>query len=267
MKRFLLLGMVLALAACTSGRGLTPNDLPPTVDIDAVATTLPLTENAPPPGFREAVAFERVDANLRLLPGWRYEVLLSFDGVFSQTTRPTTAEVRAEVQFNQIGSSRRVIVESSGELLRQPEGASYEAVRLGPDAFLVREQVCLGAANGDAETAASLTAGDLIGGVRDAVPTGDRQILHGEDVWKYSFAPQALNLPSVRFAEDTVITRLTGELWVAPAHNAVVRYWLTMDIENARLLSSELPVTGTVVMRYDLYEVGQVPNITVPFGC
>jgi len=40
-----------------------------------------------------------------------------------------------------------------------------------------------------------------------------------------------------------------------------------LSIENARLLSNDLPVTGQLLLQYDLYDIGNVPNITVPFGC
>jgi hypothetical protein len=33
------------------------------------------------------------------------------------------------------------------------------------------------------------------------------------------------------------------------------------------IFDRQLPVTGQVVMRYDLYEIGEAFNITVPFGC
>jgi hypothetical protein len=46
-----------------------------------------------------------------------------------------------------------------------------------------------------------------------------------------------------------------------------MRYYLTMDVENVTLFSSTLPVTGTLTLQYDLYDVGIVPNISVPFGC
>ncbi len=259
--------LLFALAACR-GRGLTPDDLPTVIpSIEEMATSVVLTENAPPPGYRDAVAFGRVDQNLRELEGWRYVMLLEFEGAFSQTNRPTEARAEATVWYNQIGSARRVIVDSSGELLQRPEGEVYEAVQLGPDAFLVRGSNCLSNVEDDAEVAAGITAGDLVGGVRTALPNGQTETINGVQAWAYSFLADDLNLPPVRFAEDTGVTMVSGEMWIAPEYDAVVRYWVTLDIANARLFDNDLPVSGQLRLRFDLYDVGDVPNISVPFGC
>lgn len=259
--------LVMLLAAC-GGRGLTPDDLPTRVpSIDALATSVVLTENAPPPPYNEQISFDRVDSNLRELEGWHYTVLLAFDGAFAQTGRETSAEARAEVWFNQIASARRVVVESSGELLQRPEGDTFEAVQLGPDAFLVQRGVCLSNVEADARTAASLTAGELVGGPRVAVPFGRREVVNGIEAFEYRFEVDALALPAVRFAEDTRITEMNGELWFSAEYGVVVRYWLTLQLENARLLTNDLPVTGQLRLRYDLLDVGTIPNISVPFGC
>ncbi len=263
----LLLTLIGLITGCR-GRGLTPEDLPTLVPpAEVVSTSIALTENAPPPGYRDALTVERVDRNLRELEGWRYEMLLEFDGVFAQTSRPTTAFARATVWYNQIGDARRVVVESSGELLQRPEGEVFEAVRLGPDAFLVRGSNCLGNAEDDARAASAITAGDLVGGARNALPTSQKEIINGEESWRYDFGQGDLILPAVRFADDTRITSMNSEMWVAPEYDAVVRYWVLLSIENARLLSNDLPVTGQLLLQYDLYDIGNVPNITVPFGC
>jgi hypothetical protein len=158
------------------------------------------------------------------------------------------------------------MLETSGELIGQEEDVAYEAVRLGPDAFLVRDNTCLSNAGADAETAANLRAGLLVGGVTSAIPTGRRATLNGEDAWEYGFPPENLNLPSIRLADGGKMTA-SGELWVAPEHNAVVRFYVNLDVENAFIFDRELPVTGQVILRYDLYDIGIAPNITVPFGC
>lgn len=255
------------LAGC-GGRGQRPEDLPTPVDLDAMATALPLTQNAPPtPYNNDVTAFEQIDNRLNELPGWRYVVEMEFTGVFARTPRQTQATARAEVWFNQFASARRVLLNTSGELIGREEDTGYEAVRLGPDAFLVQGNTCLSNAGTDAEIAADLRAGDLVGGVRRAVPAGRRATLNGEDVWLYSFAPEDLVLPSVRLADGGTMTVASSELWIAPARNAVVRFWANIDLENAVLLDRQLPVTGRLILRYDLYDVGTAVNITVPFGC
>ncbi|MEM6530542.1 MAG: hypothetical protein AAF653_19750 [Chloroflexota bacterium] len=263
-----LAALVMVIVAGCRGRGITPDDIPTLIpSIEDYATSEFMTENAPPPGFRDAVAFPQVDENLRELEGWRYVMLLEFEGVFSQTNRPTVARAEATVWYNQLGSARRVLVESSGDLLQRPEGELFEAVSLGPDAFLVRNQNCLANAEEDARTAASIAAGELLGGVRRGLPTGQRAIINNVESWRYDFAVEDMNLPAVRFAEDTTISDLSAELWVAPEFNAVSRYWVTLQLNNGRLLSNDLPVVGELRLRFDLYDVGDIPNISVPFGC
>lgn len=269
--RFLALLCLLALllAACQSQRGQTLDSVPTVASIDTVnlaATAQVMTENAPPPGFRDSVSFPEIDAGLLELPGWRYIVTLEFDGVFARTPRPAQASARAEVWFNQLGSARRVLVETSGEMIGREENAVYEAVRLGPDSFLVRAETCLGNAGADAETAANLRAGLLVGGVQRATPTGRRATLNGAEAWEYAFLPGDLTLPSIRLDAGGSLAA-GGELWVAPQHNAVVRFYVNLEVENAFIFDRQLPVSGQVILRYDLYDVGVAPNITVPFGC
>jgi hypothetical protein len=262
--RLLLLLAVIGLAACTTRRGQQLADIPTLASPESLATAQLLTENAPPPGFDEQVVFPEVDLQLTALEGWRYVVTLEFNGIFARTPRETSATARAEVWYNQLGSARRVIVETAGELIGQQVDNTFEAVRLGPDAFLVRNDVCT--IGDDAETAANLRAGLLVGGVQRAVPSGQKAVLNGEEAWQYSFTVDDLNLPSIRLAEDGTLAA-TGELWVAPAHNAVVRFYLNLDVENAYIFDRQLPVTGQVLVRYDVFDIGQAANITVPFGC
>lgn len=267
--RILLLVLVLyAAAACNTTRGIRPEDLPTQASIESLQTALPLTENAPPSPFnRPQTTFDSIDNHLNELSGWRYVVQLDFDGTFANTPRQTSASARAEVWFNQLGSARRVQLSTTGELIGQEESAGYEAVRLGPDSFLVREGACLTGARGDAQTAADLRAGDLVGGVRSAIPGGRKATINGLEVYLYTFTEADLILPAIRPSSSGRVTLESGELWIAPGANAAVRYYLNLDVENAILFDRQLPVSGSVRMRYDLYEVGTDFNITVPFGC
>lgn len=268
--------LIAILAACNLGGGQSLEDIPTrVVSLEDLATAQMRTENAPPPGFRDSITFPQIDANLSALPNWRYEMLLEFNGVFTGTTRPATASTLANVSYNQLDSARRVVLEASGMLVN-PEGDTpirREGVRLGPDTYLVQENICLGAADGAAAVLADLRAGDLIGGVQRAVPDGVRATINGETVWRYTFGATDLNLPGIRFMQGGRIASFSAELWIAPEHNAVIRFWLTMDIENVVLnlvATSEdgaLPVSGQLILRYDLYDIGVNPNITQPFGC
>ncbi len=254
------------LLASACGQDAEPQPLPTRADPAAVATSLVLTENAPPEGFA-TVSFPRIDANLGNLSGWRAEMIFAFNGVFARTTREAAVQTRATVTYNQIGSARRVIAEIDNDLEAPGDAVRSEGVRLGPDVFLVRDGNCILNAAEDAELLADLSAGDLLGGVQRASSAAEIATINGERVWRYDFTEENLLLPNVGFREDSVILELRRELWVAPEHNAVIRFYVTMEVENVSIFGSTLPVSGTVLLRYDLHEIGSLPNITVPFGC
>jgi hypothetical protein len=258
--------LLLVLTACEGRRGLRPEDLPTPASIESLATAQLLTANPPPPPFdRPQTRFSDIDAGLRELPGWRYTVSLEFRGVYANTTRAVTAESRAEVSFNQLASSLRVQASTSGDLFAAT--GAYEAVQLGPDAFLLRDGVCLDNAENAARVAAGLDAGSLIGGVGRAEPAGQRATINGEDVYGYGFDAGDLRLPSLRLADGGRMTMTSAELWIAPARGVVTRYYVHLEIENAVLLDQPQPVTGTLLVRYDVYDIGTAFNIAIPFGC
>ncbi len=271
----LLVILAILLIAC-QGRGDSLEDLPTrSPSVDAIGTAIVLTENAPPPGFRDPQSFPQIDANLDQLANWRYEVTFAFDGVFSGTPRPAATRTEAQVWFNRIDTSRRVVVQASGIVNGEQTDTPIEreGVRKGPDTFLVQGNTCLGGANGAAAAVADLRAGDLIGGVGHAAPISRLATIHGEEVWRYEFSPADLTIPGIDFVEGGGVTSMTGELWIAPEHNAVIRWWATMEVEDAILPvlsvdpTSAAPVSGQLIIRYDVYEIGIDPNITVPFGC
>jgi hypothetical protein len=262
-----LLCAILLLAACDRGTINDPSQLPTPIDPETAPTEFYLTQNAPPTGF-STVSFPQIDANTNLLSGWHADMRLEFDGAFSSVSRPTSAQTRAEVWFDQLGSARRVRIETTGELIGQEEDQTSEAVRLGPDAFLVRNGVCLTNAGADAASAADLSAGGLIGGVTNAEATARHEVVNGAEAWQYSFTIDDLVLPAIRPAEDgSIIMSDPGEIWVAPQYNAVVRFYVNLYVENAIIFDRQLAVTGQVIIRYDLVDIGVVPNISIPFGC
>lgn len=265
----ILAAVSLLLTACRE-RGKTPDDLPTRIpSFEAVATSTFMTQNAPPPGFRETLAFARIDDNLPTLPNWRYEVLLQFDGVFSRTPRQVSASSKATVWYNQLGQQRRVVLEGAGELFGLASDTLLEGVRLGGDTFLVRDHVCAGQGGEQTAVLADLSAGDLIGGVQNATPDGHRAVINGQDVWRYTFTLDDLTLPQIQTGADSLIVMTGGEMWVAPEHHAVIRFYVNLDVQNIllRLVDSSLPLTGTLILRYDLYDIGIDPNITLPYGC
>ncbi len=259
-----LLVLTLLLVGCDRGQNA---PVPTQASIEGLATQIVLTENAPPPGWDKPIAFPEIDTGLREVSGWRYEVRMNFEGTFARTPRPTTASTYAQVWFNQLGSSRRVVVETTSELGGQLEESSYEAVRLGPDTFLVQDSACLSNADAAAAAAADLRAGTLVGGVAEAKPAARHEVINGQDVWLYDFTLEDLILPQVQPTETGQITVASHELWLAPEYGVIVRFWMQLDVDNVLLFGSTLPVTGHIIIRYDLYDIGVVPNITVPYGC
>lgn len=265
---YIMLPCLLILTACRD-RGL--EELPTPINPSIRGTEIILTENAPPPDFG-SVQFPNIDDHLEMLSGWHYTVDMEFDGVFTQVDRRVSGRVTADVWYNQIASARRVIVKTEGDLLGLEEPEQYEAVQLGPDDFLVERGACLSNAEESAEIATRVNAGSLVGGVNNADAMGQpQQRVNNEDVWRYTLNFDQLNLPQLVLNSESKILAFNGELWVAPEHGAVIRYYMTIDVENAlvftNVLSSALPVTGRLIVRYDLNDVGDLPNITVPFGC
>ncbi|MDX1993355.1 MAG: hypothetical protein SF029_13260 [bacterium] len=267
--------ILLATALLTACQGRATPVIPTRIpSIEQLATSDFLTANAPPEGFREQVIFPAIDANLPSLPNWRYEATLSFNGIFAGTPRPAAGTIRVQVWHNQLGTQRRVVIETSGELFGiETEGTviTREAVRLGPDTFLVENNACTRATEGEPAIAADLLISQVIGGVNRAIPVGVQQVINGEQVWRYDFVQDDLLMPYIRLGGAGRILSLSRELWVAPARNAVIRFWLTMNVENVvifeQLIEGNPPVSGELVLRYDLYSIGTDPNITQPFGC
>ncbi len=269
-KLLILLFLILSLSACR-GRGQTPDDIVTRIpSIEVLATTDYLTSIAPPVGMRDAVRFPLVDDNLVFVSNWRAEASFRFNGVFSRTPRTVDAETTMTVWYNRLGNRRRVQLQGGGELFGEEETPNREAVRIGGNTYLVIDNVCLGDARGDAATLADLPIGEVIGGVTQATPAGEKRVLHSEDVWRYDFAPEAVRLPLVELGESGAITAIEGELWVSQVEEPViVRYYVNIDVDNVtlRLFETSLPVTGTLQIRYDVYDIGVDPNITTPNGC
>ncbi len=257
-----LLSALFLLSGCN--RGQTIGDIPTPASVEGLATAQVLTAVAPPEGFRNSVSFPEVDANLQQLQGGRYMVTLEFNGVFTSTPRTTSATATAEVWFNQAGT-RRVVVNIAGELLGETD-SNFEGVRLGTDSFLVQNNACL-SGGPDAVTAAGLRAGTLVGGANAAIPAGEKATLNGQEAYKYNFTSADLNQPSIKLSDGGTVEATGGELWVAPALNAVIRFYVNLNVTNAIIFDRALPVDGQVIVRYDLYDVGQTTNIAIPNGC
>jgi hypothetical protein len=269
-KRFLWLGAILMLSLLGACRRENIVTLPTPITADTAATHIFLTREAPPKGF-DTVSFASLDANLNTLDGWRYEMSFEFEGVFARTTRLTSATTTAQVQANNLFSARRVTASIDNDLQAETAPTQLEAVKLGEDAFLLRDGVCNTPASdtpsNEARLASELGVGVLLGGLSSAPVAYKRATLNSEAVWLYTVTSDALVLPNVGKTAESVITLTSGELWVSPSRNVVVRFYATLDVQNVTIFGGTLPVTGILQLRYDLYDVGILPNIGVPFGC
>ncbi len=264
--RFFIIGLLviaLGLAACREREVIVV--LPTQIDIDAAATAAVLTREAPPSGF-EIVSFPQIDANINNLDFYRAEVSLAFDGTFARTPRLASAATSAIITVNSAQQAKRIESTFDNNLQEDTEPVQLDAVLLGEDTFVVRNGTCITNAD-QAELATQLSASAVLGGIQQAEAFGQRATLNGEPVWLYRFDAEDLVLPNVTQIDNSRIVGLSGELWVSPTTNTVIRYYLNLDVENVTLFGEALPVTGSLLMRYDLYLHEDSANISVPFGC
>jgi hypothetical protein len=263
--RHVLACLVICLLAssCVSG----PPPVPTASTIIMEQTAVYLTKNAPPPGFENGVQFPRVDDNLSNLPTWRYKVSLSFDGVYSGTQEPATGLISAEIYGNEVGGERRVILKASGTAFGGIE-RNVEGVRISNDYYLVdQNKVCAKVNESPADRAvADLSAGSLVGGIKKAMPIGERKTVNEIPIWEYAFLPEDVIPPSIELAQGGKPTIAAGDLWVAPSRNAVFEYTISLNVENAIILGGR-QVTGQVRAAYHLIETSIPYNIAIPNGC
>ena len=248
-----------------------PTDEPPVptvAQIDRLPTALFLTQNAPPTGFTE-VRFDPIDANLTNLEGWAYRITGSFSGTFTTSVDPASGDFEIDVWSNELGEARRVTLQVRGAALSPDSaGRRLEGVRLSNDYYTVDTNGVCTAGGDSASIIADLSAGQIIGGVRNAVPNGFRQEMGGIPTWNYTFAAADARLPAVHQDANSTVS-ITPELWIAPDYNAVMSYDLRLVVENVRILWAEEPVSGTLKMRYELDPdaLHNLPNISIPNGC
>lgn len=272
MRRFFAVGLLmLALVGVLIGcRPDTSNDPLPTAitNLDAAATAIVLTENAPPQPYRERLRLESFEDGLDRLEGWRYTVSAEFTGNFTGTSRAVEGRTTADVSYHQRTSARRVELRAEGNLLAPDGGVvETEAVKIGADVYLRSGNGCSIVTDTDAAAVVSAGVGQLIGGVREAVPSGTKGVINGETVYRYAFLQDALQLAAVQARDGGRVSLMSQELWFSADKGALIRLYLTFDVDNVSAFGSQLPVTGSIILRYDLTDLGLDPNISVPFGC
>ncbi len=258
----------LILAGCDLPLSSATPAVPTVASLEMVQTSVALTQNAPPPGFTQ-VAFPQIDGNLNKHPGWHYTVQLSFDGVLADTSQAAQGSIAADVYSNELTGDRRVLLKASGEAFGLSEERDVEGVRVGNDYYLVdSNKVCTKIQAPTTEKqVADLAAGALIGGVKQATPSGHRKTDNNADVWEYSFSPDSVVVPpAVQVGADGKITVAAGDLWIVPAYNAVWQYTVTFDVTKVIAQGSH-PLTGKLRADYQLVEADVQYNISIPFGC
>lgn len=260
------LALLLSLAACQA-ESVTPEPLPTLAEIEALPTVDFLTQNAPPVGFDE-VSFDPLDRTLAARPGWAYTIVGEFDGTFVDTGEPVEGHYTLEVWADELGESRRARLEVEGLAVSPQAFVRLEGVRISNDTYVVDINGRCSLDEAGASVVADLSAGQLVGGVARAVPTGHRDTIDDVPVWQYTFAPESLRLAVVRPEADSALS-VDADLWVAPGVNAVARFEAVVDVTNARILTAERAVSGTLFLRYDLdlTQIDTRPNISIPHGC
>lgn len=257
----------LLIAALTAGCLPAPKPIPTVTTLEMLQTAQYLTQNAPPPGFERSVQFARIDDNLANVPSWHYLVSLSFDGVYADSQDKTKGSITAEIFSNELSGERRVILKASGSVFGSSE-RDVEGVRISNDYYLVdQNKVCAKVNDAPAESkVADLSAGSLIGGVKNATPVGERKTVNNFKVWEYTFLPEDVVPPALDLSKGGKFTIAAGDLWVSPADKAVYEYNITLNVENA-ILQGGRPLTGQIRAAYQLIETGTTFNIAIPYGC
>lgn len=262
-KRTILgLVLLLALSACDIG-GNDDIVVPTIADVESAATASVQTQNAPPAGFQE-VNYPQIDQGLDQLSFSRFEIDVTFDGIYADTGEETAGEMHLEALSNQLSVARWVDIEFNGEVF-SGGATNLTAVRLSNNYYMINPNgVCI-TETSQIQEIANLDAGQIVGGVELAGPTSRRGEINGYPAWQYGFGPEALVEPQIQTTVSLDI--LTGELWVAPDFQIVVRYIVEMNVENAQLLFGNRPVTGRLRYEYNVYDINLEQNISIPNGC
>lgn len=262
----LLLVLLVALTACSLADSDEP--VPTVARLDTLPTAIFLTEHAPPAGY-QLVNFDPIDARLSERQGWRYLVTGRFEGTFDSTGESANGQLELSVQVDELGEARRVVLRvEGGALSPDDDPRRLEGVRLSNDYYIVDTNGVCSAGGDNASVIADLSAGQIVGGVSQAVPTGHQDEISSVPVWQYTFTPDNVRLPAIHLDEDSFVS-IDADLWIAPSLNAVLRYELTVTTRGVRILSGSEPVSGMLTLRYelDVPSLDARPNISIPNGC
>ena len=254
--------MGLLVAACNQTGNTSTEPLPTRANPEAVQTANSVTP--PPPGF-ESIAFDPIDHNRDQLPSWHFEVTVNFEGQFTETGEDASGSLVMQVWEDSVFRTRRVVLSFLGEALSGGI-TRVEAVRFENDFYILDSNGICTRNNEAAQEIATLTAERLVGGVTLALPTGVAEDINGYTGYQYAFNTENLTIDIFRNSPSTVDV-VGGEIWVLPDHNVVGRFGVSMNVHSAQILFGELPVTGGLKYQYNLYDIGEPPDISLPNGC
>ncbi len=259
---FMLCSLVLLAACQAQDEESAPLALPTQADPQAVRTQLATTPV--PTGF-ETVAFDPLDYNRDQLPGYHFEVTINFEGQYTDTGEDTTAGLVMQVWENSVLRERRVVLSFTGEALSGTLGR-VEATRFENDFYILDASGICTQNNAAARDIATLQAGQLVGGVRLALPTGQSGLVNGVQSFQYAFGEDTLSI-NIFQDEPSALEVVSGEIWVTPEVNVVARFGASMNMHNVRVLFGENALTGNLTYQYNLLDIGAEQPITLPNGC
>lgn len=276
MRRLWAWVVVLLIGAAACAPAVSDNEpLPTLVDLTVHPTYQFLTQQAPPPGFGVLTTLDAIDNTLRAQTGWTYTVSATFEGIADATGDPAIGTLTLIVQGDEPSQRRRVVLTAEGRAFLPNDGLlQLEGVRFSNDYYIVDVNgVCTADQGGQMVDAAiaDLGAGDVIGGVARAFPTGHQDTITGLQAWQYSFTSAEMRLPAIHRRTDSSVD-VQADLWFAPSVNAALTYDVTATVARVHLLwadQTESTVSGTLYLRYELDApaLGVLPNISVPHGC
>ncbi|MFP4321186.1 MAG: hypothetical protein ACLFTK_01900 [Anaerolineales bacterium] len=255
--------VLVSLAACTDDASAPPVAVPTQADPAAVRTQLATTPV--PEGF-ETVAFDPIDYNRDQLPGYHFEITVSFEGQYTASGEDANAGLVMQVWENSVQRERRVVMSFTGDAL---SGGlqRVEATRFENDFYLLDSNGICTQNSSAAREIATLQAAQIVGGVRLALPTGLSREINGQQSFQYAFGEDTLTLNIWQDESPSAVDVLSGELWVWPELNVAARFGVSINTHNERVLFGEQPITGNITYQYNLLNVEADQNITLPNGC
>lgn len=258
----LFLMILFLFSACQEKEAQVP--LPTEAKPEEVQTAIIKTQNAPPPGF-DSIAFNPIDYNREKLPGWAFEVTVTFTGQYTATGEEATGYMLMRVWENSVLRQRRVLLQFDGEAL-SGSVTRIEAVRVENDFYLVDSNRICTINNEAAQDIATLSAGRIVGGFTLAIPTGRVDQILGFPAYQYGFDKNNLQI-SIFQEQPSTVDILGGEAWLIPELNVVGRFGVGMNVHNAKILFGENAVTGELNYQYNLVDVNETQDIAIPNGC